>query len=69
MFQDLTLDGVLTRLREVATSYEASREARDSAIREAIRVGVTRPKIAEATGLSVSRVNQIGRGQTFRMVT
>lgn len=39
--------------------YEATREARNAAVRQALAEGWTHAKIAEATGLSRGRINQL----------
>lgn len=39
--------------------YEAAREARNAAVRQALAEGWTHAAIAEATGLSRGRINQL----------
>lgn len=61
----MTVEG----LRKAETAYRAAtqrreqaREARNAAVREALLEGMTHAQIAEATGLTRSRVGQIALG-------
>ena len=45
--------------RRAARCYEMSRSARNAAIRQALAEGWTHAKIADATGLTRSRIAQI----------
>lgn len=42
---------------------EAKREARNAAVRQALVEGMTHAQIAEATGLTRGRINQLREGQ------
>lgn len=42
---------------------DAARKARDAAIRKALKQGMTHAQIAEATGVSRGRINQLREGK------
>lgn len=48
--------------RAASTRFEKVREARNDAVREAAAQGMTHAQIAEATGLTRSRIGQIALG-------
>lgn len=49
------------RHQRASRRYEAEREARNAAVRRALAEGWTHARIAEATGLTRSRVGQIAK--------
>jgi hypothetical protein len=53
------MPGFEAELRRVAGQFEGARERRDALIVRASEAGVSRRRVAEAVGLSRSRVQQI----------
>lgn len=47
------------RYRRAYSRAEEAREARNDAVRKALKAGWTHQRISEATGLSRGRINQI----------
>ena len=59
MFRILHMAGHEEELRRVATALDDARRRRDAAIVQASEAGLPRRQVAEAVGLSPSRVQQI----------
>jgi hypothetical protein len=60
---DRDIDAVMRRYRQREASFEEIVEQRDSVIRAAMAAGVPRAHLAERTGLSVPRLDQIRAGR------
>lgn len=56
------LKAAMRRFRDREAQFEEATVQRDRLIRDAMAAGVTRPRIAEITGLSVPRLEQIRKG-------
>lgn len=53
------VEDAAARLTRAAAEHEAAREARDAAVRAAVRAGVPSQDVARAAGLSGGRVSTI----------
>lgn len=60
---------VEARHQRAFRAYEQAREARNTAVHDALEAGMSQRDVAEATGLTVSRVSQLASVGFERVVT